>query len=701
MKSNWSDKRADEFRSRYGTVWGDALALRTYSSRLIGNEKRLVLRGGGNTSVKDTARTILGASIPAIFIKASGHDLVAIEPDGHAALALDNLLPLRSLEQCSDADMVNELRRHLLAAGAPAPSIEALLHAFLPPRYIDHTHADAILTLSNQTDGARVVRDALGESVIVLDYVKPGFELAQAAADAFERRPDAGGMVLMKHGLVTWGDSARESYEKTITLVTAAESYIAKRAARPVFSAAGGTTAAEKHYLDTAPILRGLSAVATGNRDWPHDRFILRPLITEEILSLLDSDRAQSILLSSPVTADHLIRTKPLPMLIGRPAFDDRAALRKQLSDALEEYAKRYEAYVQTHADRLAPGIEPFDSRPRVIFIPGLGAVCLGSNAAEADTVRDISVHAIEIKRTIAAMGEYDGLSAEQLFDMEYYTLQHAKLYRKFDLLLGSTVAVITGAAGAIGAGISEALLEAGCHVAVTDLAGEALDSLVAELSTTYAGRVVGIPVDVTDRESVAKGFEEVIREWGGIDLIIPNAGLAHVSSIAEMEEERFRELERVNIEGTLNIFSEAARHFQMQATGGDIVLVSTKNVFAPGAKFSAYSATKAAAHQIARVASIELAGLDVRVNMVSPDAVFSHGNRASGLWSEIGPERMRARGLDDNGLEEYYRNRNLLKMQVTARHVARAVLFFATRQTPTTGATIPVDGGLPDSTPR
>jgi len=237
--------------------------------------------------------------------------------------------------------------------------------------------------------------------------------------------------------------------------------------------------------------------------------------------------------------------------------------------------------------------------------------------------------------------------------------------------------------------------------VAITDLPGENLDSLVAELTSRYGDRVAGVALDVTDSASVAEAFGTVARNWGGIDLIVVNAGMALVASLADMNLEAFRRLERVNVEGTLLLLSEAGRHFKLQGSGGDIVLVSTKNVFAPGAKFGAYSATKTAAHQLARIASLEFAEMGVRVNMVAPDAVFAHGNRRSGLWAEVGPERMSARGLDARELEEYYRNRNLLKARVTAQHVAKAVLFFATRQTPTTGVTLPVDGGLPDATPR
>ena len=269
------------------------------------------------------------------------------------------------------------------------------------------------------------------------------------------------------------------------------------------------------------------------------------------------------------------------------------------------------------------------------------------------------------------------------------------------NLPLHNKVALVTGAAGAIGYGICRGLLEKGCRVAATDLAGAKLECLAADLRLTAPDRTIPVVLDVTDQESVTAGFEAVIRTWGGIDIVVINAGIAMVSQLKETALEAFRRLEKVNVEGTLLTLAATAHHFIRQGTGGDIVIVSTKNVPSPGAGFGAYSATKAACHQLGRIASLELAPHGVRVNMVAPDGVFSEGNFKSGLWEEVGPDRMRARGLDEQGLQEYYRNRNLLKARVTGRHVANAVLFFATRQTPTTGATIPVDGGLPDATPR
>jgi rhamnose utilization protein RhaD (predicted bifunctional aldolase and dehydrogenase)/NAD(P)-dependent dehydrogenase (short-subunit alcohol dehydrogenase family) len=702
MQNQWSENKAAEFVRQYGPKWGDDLALRTYTSRLLGAEASLVLHGGGNTSVKTPYRNVFGECLPAIYVKASGYNMAVIEPEGHSGLDLDYLQKLQRLPDLPDEPMMNEFRTHLFDSRAATPSLETLAHAFLPPKYIDHTHADAILALTNQADGERIVRQALGGDVIILDYVKPGFQLAKAVADAFAANPGKRGMVLMRHGLLTWGETARQAYETTIELVTKAEEYLAAKALRPlVVESVTSDELAQARLVKVAPLLRGLLAQPAPNQDDPWRRVILLPLIGREVLAIVDSAQGKEIVLSPPLTSDHLIRTKPLAMWIDGLEYDDPAKLRAQLSQAIQAYSAEYEVYFNRHAARLPAGLVRFDSLPRVVLIPGLGALCAGKDVAAAKIVRDITAHTLTVKAQVAAMGTYAGMSEAELFDMEYHAFQHAKLGSEAGPPLARHVALVTGAAGAIGSAICQGLLEQGCHVAVTDLPGENLDNFCQELQATFPDRVLAVPLDVTDAASVARAFATVIQTWGGVDLVVVNAGLAHVSSLAEMNLESFRRLERVNVEGTLLVLAEAGRHFKLQGTGGDVVAVSTKNVFAPGAKFGAYSATKAAAHQLARIASLEMAEMGVRVNMVSPDAIFSHGGRRSGLWAEVGPDRMRARGLDEAGLEEYYRQRNLLRAKVTARHVANAVLFFATRQTPTTGATIPVDGGLPDSTPR
>jgi rhamnose utilization protein RhaD (predicted bifunctional aldolase and dehydrogenase)/NAD(P)-dependent dehydrogenase (short-subunit alcohol dehydrogenase family) len=751
MRSRWSDDEAAGFVARYCAEWGEPLALRTYSARLLGAEPGLVLHGGGNCSVKSAWTNVLGEDVDAIFVKASGGDMAVLEPEGLPGLDLGYLRRLRALPALSDGAMVDQLRTHLFRADSPTPSIEALVHAFLPATFIDHTHADAILLLTNREGGEAAVAEALGPDVIVIPYVTPGFELALAAATALEAQPEARAMVWAHHGIVTWGETARASYEAMIELVTRAEEWAAaRRAARARTGVAGARSATPSKPAapprrgaascedvspqprpvsgrlpaEIIPVVRGLLAGRSGDADRPYDRVVIQVLDDPDILEALLAPGAREALVTPPLTTDHLIRTKSLPLWIDALRYDGPAHPAERTAAAVEAYCEEYEGYLARHSGDLPEGVETFDPRPRVVMIPGLGVMCAGPDLQQAVITRDITKHTIAVKAALAAEGTaYLGLPEDELFRMEYRTLQHAKL-QKYPAAIGAPaagssasapsaaaasgeaplrgeVALITGAAGAIGTGICEGLLWTGALVAATDLAGVPLDTLVENLGAAFPGRIIGVPLDVTDPESVAAAFGQVLHTWGGVDLVIPNAGIAAVSPLTELDLDHFRLLEKVNVEGTLLVLAEAARLFRRQGTGGDIVLVSTKNVFAPGANFGAYSSTKAAAHQLARIASLEFAGDDVRVNMVAPDAVFGHGTRRSGLWAEVGPDRMKARGLDEAGLEAYYQSRNLLKAQVTSMHVANAVLFFATRQTPTTGATIPVDGGLPDSTPR
>ena len=702
MNSRWSDQEAERFVARYARRWGRDLALRTYASRLLGGEPSLVLHGGGNTSVKTEITNLLQDRVSALMVKASGHDLARIEPGGHTGLDLSHLVRLRNLEQLDDRQMVDEFMTHRLDPRSRVPSIETLVHAFLPPKFIDHCHADAILALTNQPGGEALVRDALGDGVLVLDYFEPGFSLAKASAGAFHRHPDRTGMVWMRHGLITWGETARESYEATIDLVSRAEAFLARKASRSLtLRVRTSPEAAQARWSRVAPILRGLLARPTGNPDQPWQRDVLLPLQSRETLDLLDSHEGRSLAVTPPLTADHLIRIRNLPLWIEPPESDDSHAWKKQVRKSLSDYSRDYRAFVRRHRIPDPESGSSGDFSPRLILIPGIGAACAGRDAEAAGIARDIARQTFAVKARIARMGgTYQGLEESHLYLMEHRGIQQAKLAGA-EQPLRSHVAVVTGAAGAIGSGISRGLLEEGCHVAVTDLPGDRLEGLAAELNGRFPNRVTAVPLDVTSPRSVAEAFDSIVLKWGGIDLVVINAGVALAGSLAEMDSGEFRKSERVNVEGTLHLLSRAARHFRLQGTGGDVVLVSTKNVFAPGAGFGAYSATKAASHQLARIASLELAEMGVRVNMVAPDAVFSDGARRSGLWEQVGPDRMRARGLDREGLEEYYRKRNLLQARITAEHVARAVLFFASRQTPTTGATLPVDGGLPDATPR
>jgi len=704
MNNKWIEAEASAFVKTHSPEWGREIALLAYATRLVGSEPDLAMHGGGNTSLKGRVKTLAGDAVAALFVKASGVAMDAIAPSGFVCLDHAYLKKLRAVSSLTDEIMAGEFRMRMLRPLDALPSIETLMHAFLDRAAVVHTHPTAILSLTNRVGGEEAVAEALGGGVGVLPYVNSGLALGRAAADELGRRKGIRAIVVMHHGLITWGTGPKQAYDRTIEMVNGAEEYL-RKARRFSFPAnpATDTETALRRYVKIAPLLRGLLSPASDDPDNPHKKMVLAPLISGEILEFLDSPRARELACTAPLTPDDLVRTKAIPLFMERPEYDDIDLFRRELSREIESFSAGYDAYMKRCAPRFSEfDISGFDLLPRVVLLPGLGAVCAGPDLRMARIARDVTEQALLVKRAIRETeGIYLGLTEDHLFDMEFRAFQRAKVAGGASTPLRGSVAIVTGAAGAIGSGICEELLRQGCHAAATDLAGENLDTMERTLKDVYGNRALGVALDVTDDASVSEAFEKTIAAFGGIDIVVINAGLAHVAALSEMDLDAFRKLERVNIEGTLLPLAQAGKIFKLQNTGGDVVLVSTKNVFAPGAKFGAYSATKAASHQLCRIASLEFAEMGVRVNMVSPDAVFSHGTKKSGLWAQVGPDRMKARGLDEKGLEEYYRQRNLLKTRVTAEHVARAVIFFVTHQTPTTGATIPVDGGLPDATPR
>jgi rhamnose utilization protein RhaD (predicted bifunctional aldolase and dehydrogenase)/NAD(P)-dependent dehydrogenase (short-subunit alcohol dehydrogenase family) len=704
MKNRWSDGDAAAFVASKTSSIAPEFAQVIYATRLLGSEPDLAMHGGGNTSLKGTAANFLGDTRPALFIKASGCALTDATEKDFTVLDYDTLMRITGSRQWDDAAMADAFRFSLLRPGPRLPSIETPLHALLPHAVIMHTHPAAVLALTNRHDARACISEALGTQVAVMPYFAAGFACGIEALETVRREARCSGLVIGHHGLVTWGETAKEAYAATIRFVSLAETCLAGKKIRALSFPQHGAPAGEPAvtYAAIAPVVRGTLSPASGNPDAPSRKIVLKLLEDEALRELIGSREGRRIAVTSPLTPDYLIRVRRFPLFIEDPRLDDTASLRAQIVASLDRYYDEYRAFI----GRVNPAAAPVDDAmiyPKAILIPGIGCICIGENEEDAAMAADIMAQGLAVKRTIYETGgEYIPLSDEHGFDMEFRAYQRAKMKPGAGDTVSGAIVLVTGAAGAIGMGICAALFEAGCQVAAADLPGAALDAAVQEFTDRFGSdRVLGTPLDVTDPDSVAQGFGRIVRRFGGLDGVVVNAGIAHVSPLVDMDLDAFRKLERVNVEGTLLTIREAARLFTLQGIGGDIVLISTKNVFAPGASFGAYSATKAASHQLARIAALELAPIGVRVNMVAPDAVFSHQGRKSGLWATVGPGRMRARGLDEAGLEEYYRSRNLLKAKVTADHVAAAVLFFLARKTPTTGATIPVDGGLPDATPR
>ncbi len=755
----------------------DDLALLIYTSRLIGREPDLVLHGGGNSSMKVLETDIFGEPLEVLYIKGSGMDLFDIGPDGFCQLDNGGLQRLMALDELSDEDMGNYVNRCRVSASTPNPSVETLLHGFLPFKFVFHSHADSILVLTNSEEGEDAVKDALGDKMAVVPHAKSGLPLAKAVHEAWFNNKDIDGVVVLNHGVFTFSDDAEKSCGLMFEYVTRAEDFIKARmekntdsdsesikpepdelsesdesnvdSSKPIFLTSvgaepDGLTAddstgdppakVEEPGLDApesleqepditnlirvAQIIRGVCRPAIDGdpeADKEEDggaggdlgtRVAVALRTDPEVIEASVSEDADFFCESGVLTTDHAIRTKNM-MLYLEDVPEDEEELIAGLKKAIKKFETEYELYYA----RRASGGACLGASPVVFLIKGLGLITVGTTQKDAEIAADIGVHTLRCKLQAAALGGYVPIDEDDVFAMEAWTCQLKKKSCPLSAKSGSTqsdspltgqTALITGVGGAIGFGIARTLLATGANVIISDIHEPSLDNsrdlLVAEFGETSIERVA---FDVTDFDSVTAGFERGLAKFGGLDILVPNAGVAHVARIEDLDQEKFEQVIKVNLLGTFTVIKAAIPIFKRQGTGGNIVLISTKNVFDPGAAFGAYSASKAGAHQISKIAAIELAELGVRVNMVNPDAVFGDEKVCSKLWEVVGPDRMKARGLDPQGLQDYYCNRSLLKTQVLAEHVGNAVVFFASELTPTTGAALAVDGGNANAFPR
>lgn len=696
MKNRYDPKEAQEFIERYPNFPAE-MGLRVYTSRLIGQEEDLVLHGGGNTSAKATFANILGEEERVIFVKGSGWDLGDMEPAGLPGLKLAPLCKLRKLAHLTDEEMVNQFRTNLLDASSPNPSIETLVHAFLPHTFIDHTHADAIVTLTNQGNAEELLKEALGDKVAILPFIMPGFPLAQAVIDLYESQPEMECLILRNHGIFTFADDAQTSYERMISYVTRAENFIAKKQEENSLVAA-----VSEECPDTDIILPLLRGALSFTEDSGFKRcFHLHVRTNPKILAAVNCPDSKELYGGGVLTPDHVIRTKNYPLFLDFSDLESPEEMEAHIQDAVSSYISAYQSYFDKQVKEKKVERTQLDPMPRVIFVKGLGIVTAGKTIKEAKICADISEHTLRAKTASASVGCYKELEQSFIFDMEYWSLEQAKLGKKRPQALEGKVALVTGGGGAIAVGISRKLLEAGARVFLSDIDENRLHIVHSRLAEQFGNMVRPLVMNVADSASVAQGYSKIILEAGGLDILVPNAGIAHVATLENLDSATFQKVIDVNLGGVFEVIKAAIPFFRRQGTGGNIIINSSKNVFAPGASFGAYSASKAGAHQIGKIAALELAELGVRVNMINADGIFDDGQVSSGLWDVVGPDRMKSRNLDPEGLKEYYRQRNLLKIEVLADHVGNGVVFFASNQTPTTGATLPIDGGIMAAFPR
>ncbi len=696
MKNRYNPQEAQEFIERY-PEFPPEMGLRVYTSRLLGQEEDLVLHGGGNTSAKSTMANIVGEEERVIFVKGSGWDLGDMEPAGLPGLKLDPLCKLRALNTLSDEEMVNQFRTNLVDASSPNPSIETLVHAFLPHTFIDHTHADAIVTLTNQAKAEELLKSALGDKVAILPFIMPGFPLAKAVIDLYEAQPDMECLILRNHGIFTFANDAQTSYERMISYVTRAENFIAeKRKQNPLPSCM------TEECPDTdiiLPLLRGaLSFTEPGGFQ---RCFHLHIRTSQEILCAVNRLDSQELYGGGVLTPDHVIRTKNYPLFLDFNDLETPQEMAAHITTAVASYVTAYKSYFAQQMEDKKVERSQLDPMPRVILVKGLGIITAGQTIKAAKICADITEHTLQAKTASASVGRYQELAPSSIFDMEYWSLEQVKLGKNEPQALEGQIALVTGGGGAIAVGISRKLLEAGARVFLSDIDANRLQIVHSSLAAQFGTMVRPLIMNVADPASVAQGFSKILLEAGGLDILVPNAGIAHVATLENLDSATFHKVLDVNLCGVFEVIKAAIPIFRYQATGGNIIINSSKNVFAPGASFGAYSASKAGAHQIGKIAALELAELGVRVNMINADAIFDAGQVSSGLWDVVGPDRMKSRNLDPQGLKEYYRQRNLLKTEVLADHVGNGVVFFASNQTPTTGATLPIDGGIMAAFPR
>jgi len=652
MQSRWNPEKAAQCANE--------LARRVYSSQLLGADDTLVLHGGGNTSLKQREKNVVGEEEEILYVKGSGWDLATIQAPGFAPVRMAHLLKLARLEALSDPQMVNELATQVTRAGAPGPSVEAILHAILPHRYVDHTHADAVLAVTNTKDGAARVREIFGEDVVIIPYVMPGFDLARLSAQRLEAEAHPGtiGMVLLNHGIFSFGASAEESYERMIALVGRAEAYLDRNHAWSL-----APTVAEPHAGAQRFELAKMRAELA--------KFAGFPVIvssTQDAKSLAFAQHAEVRKLSQrgPATPDHVLRTKRLP-LVGR----DVAA-----------YAEAYRAYFERNAKLAKEPKTMLDPAPRVVLDPEFGLCSVGKSAKDARIVQDIYGHTIDVILRATALGGYQALPEKDIFDVEYWDLEQAKLKRGGSApMFAGEVALVTGAASGIGKACVDSLLKRGAAVIALDLRPE-----IASLHSRPD--FLGIQCDVTSQEGVLAALETGVKAFGGLDMLVLNAGIfPEAKRVDALADDAWRRVMGINLDSNLLLLRECHPLLALAPKGGRVVVIGSKNVPAPGPGAAAYSASKAALTQLARVTALEWGKERIRVNVLHPNAVFD-----TGLWTEeVLASRAKSYGMSVND----YKTNNVLKVEVKSSDVAElAAELCGPLFDKTTGLQIPIDGG-------
>jgi rhamnulose-1-phosphate aldolase/alcohol dehydrogenase len=685
-------------------------------SRKLGSDRSVCNWGGGNTSAKSAEIDFRGRLANILWVKGSGWDLATCTQASFSGLYLNDVLPLLEREHMSDSEMVDYLAHCFYEPGRPRPSIETFLHAFLPFTHIDHTHADATNYFACAQGGDVLARDCFGDSLVWITYRRPGFGLAREVALALRASPHAKLVILAKHGLITWGDTDEECYASTLSTIARARDFVEARRARtipqsvqwgePAVPRVTPPQTAERRAIaaQVAPVLRGLLSL--------EQRQILRFEDHPDVLTFVNSQDAPRLTGIGAACPDHLVHTKAWPLLADWTPEQDVTALAEALRSGVAGYVMAYRRYLEANAQQdLDTGAATpvyraasaaADPHPRVVLIPGVGMFTSGKDALMADVSAQLYRRAIAVMRGAEACGGFISLSAAESFAVEYWPLEQYKLTiaapeREF----ARFVVLVTGAAGGIGSAVCRRVARDGAHVIAADIDLAGAEQLAENLNAQFgAGRAVAVAMDVTNEQAVHAAFERACLAFGGIDVIVNNAGLASSAPITETTLSEWNKNWQVLATGYFLVAREGFRLLQTQGRGGNMVFVASKNALAAGKNASAYSAAKAAEVHLARCLAEEGGQFGIRVNTVNPDAVISGSRIWDGGWRQ---ERAATYGVAPDQLEEVYRKRTTLGVNILPQDIAEAVAFFASpgRSSKSTGNILNVDGGVAAAYPR
>ena len=670
MKNNWSNNESKKYIRKYKNLgYSKDLALRVYTTRLLGRNNELVLHGGGNTSVKTSIKDIDGKKYDVLCVKGSGWDMGEIEPEGLPAVKLDPLLALKKKKYLSDEDMVNYQKRNLINIKSPNPSVETFLHAFLPFKYVDHTHADAILNVTNRPGGLNFCKKIFGNKVSIVPYVMPGFMLSKKVSEIYSKNPNINCLILMNHGIFTFSNDAKEAYNLMIIYVSQAERAIKKLKVKKIKQIKNYSTKFDAHEI--APIIRGLSS---NNND---QKFIVNYRLNKDLKYFMNGKNVRSYSSKGTATPDHVIRVKPFPLIITPKKNSSINDFKLTAQKAFDNYRKKYINYFNVNKKKVKGKKTMLDTSPRVVFVQNVGMFSIGKDLNGAKIAGDLTNTNAKVIASVEETSTYKFIPEKDLFDVEYWSLEQAKIKKQKKLLEGNVV-VITGSTGVIGFETYKLFKSYGAEVVLLDYNLEKIKDLQSKVKDLC------IHCDVRNKKGVKKAFDQICAKYGGVDILISNAGTAIVGSIAEVDDKILRQSFEDNFFSHQNCASEAIKIMKKQNTNGCLLFNISKQSVNPGKNFGPYGLPKSALLSLCKQYAVDYGSHGIRSNGVNADRI------RSGLMTD---KMIKARAKARSVTTADYMRGNLLLDEVKAEDVAKAFFHLAVSKK-TTGAILTVDGG-------